>query len=130
VYLTEATVLAYFTAAVKLPMPGHRSAATFSSCQYDLEAAGWSAALVLEMPEPGKQQTIIDEVAGAKGDNLVAFTGGNGKFTNEGRVLTVSGNKHFRLKFSALPKPGTEAPFDEAARRTMLTSMAGGILAM
>lgn len=123
-------MLSYFNVGVKLPMPGHRSAAVFSSCQYDLEGADWSATLILEMPEPGKQQTIIDEVAGAKGDNLVKFNGGSGKFTNEGRVLTVSGNKHFRLKFSALPKPGAEVPFDEAARRTMLTSMAGSIVGM
>lgn len=131
VYLTEATVLSYFDETVKLPMPGRRSAAEYTSCQYDLEAPGWSAALVVELPDPGaKQQAIIDEVAGAKGAAAVPLPEANGRFTNEGRILTVSGKKHFRIKFSALPKQGMEQPFDEAARRELLLKMARGVLAV
>jgi len=129
VYLTEATVLSYFDKTVKLPLPGRRSAAEYASCQYDLEAPGWSAALVVELPAPGsKQQTIIDEVAGAKGDNKVSLGAATGRFINQGRVLSVAGKKHFRIKFSALPKQGSEQPFDEAARRELLMKMAGSVL--
>jgi hypothetical protein len=129
VYLTEATVLSYFDKTVKMPLPGRRSAAEYASCQYDLEAPGWSAALVVELPAPGsKQQTIIDEVAGAKGDNKVSLREATGRFTNQGRILSVAGKKHFRIKFSALPKQGFEQPFDEAARRELLLKMAGSVL--
>lgn len=131
VYLTEATVLSYFDETVKLPMPGRRSAAEYASCQYDLEAPGWSAALVVELPDPGgKQQAIIDEVAGARGADKATLTEATGRFSNEGRILSVSGKKHFRIKFSALPKPGTEPPFDEAGRRELLLKMARGVLAV
>lgn len=131
VYLTEATVLSYFDASVKLPMPGRRSAAEYNSCQYDLEAPGWNAALVVELPDPGtQQQAIIDELAGAKGAAAIPLPEATGRFTNEGRILTVSGKKHFRIKFSALPKEGMEQPFDEAARRELLLEMARGVLAI
>lgn len=129
VYLTEATVLSYFDKTVQMPLPGRRSAAEYASCQYDLEAPGWSAALVVELPDPGsKQQTIIDEVAGAKGDNKVTLSGGIGRFINQGRILSVAGKKHFRIKFSALPKQGFDEPFDEDGRRELLMRMAGSIL--
>ncbi len=131
VYLTEATVLSYFEAKVQLPMPGRRSAAEFASCQYDLEAPGWSAALIIEMPEQGpKQQAIIDEVAGAKEPYRVAFSQAVGRFQNEGRILSVSGSKHFRVKFSALPKAGFAAPFSEEERRGLLEKIAAGVLAI
>ncbi|MFK8165091.1 MAG: hypothetical protein AB8H12_21785 [Lewinella sp.] len=129
VYLTEATVLSYFDETVKMPLPGRRSAAEYASCQYDLEAPGWSAALVVELPNPGsKQQAIIDEVAGAKGDHKVSLREATGRFINQGRILSVVGNKHFRIKFSALPKQGFEQPFDETARRELLTKMAESVL--
>jgi hypothetical protein len=129
VYLTEATVLSYFDETVKMPLPGRRSAAEYASCQYDLEAPGWSAALVVELPDPGsKQQAIIDEVAGAKGDNKVSLGEATGRFINQGRILSVAGQKHFRIKFSALPKQGFDESFDEAARRELLMKMAGSVL--
>ncbi|WP_020569647.1 hypothetical protein [Neolewinella persica] len=129
VYLTEATVLSYFDKTVKMPMPGRRSAAEYASCQYDLEAPGWSAALVVELPDPGsKQQAIIDEVAGAKGNDKVSLSEATGRFINQGRILSVAGKKHFRIKFSALPKQGSDEPFDEAARRELLLKMAGSVL--
>lgn len=129
VYLTEATVLSYFDKTVKMPLPGRRSAAEYASCQYDLEAPGWSAALVVELPGPGsKQQAIIDEVAGAKGDNKVILGEATGRFINQGRILSVAGEKHFRIKFSALPKQGFDQPFEEATRRALLLKMAGSVL--
>jgi len=129
VYLTEATVLSYFDETVKMPLPGRRSAAEYASCQYDLEAPGWSAALVVELPDPGsKQQAIIDEVAGAKGDNKISLSEATGRFMNKGRILSVAGKKHFRIKFSALPKQGFDQPFDETARRELLMKMAGSVL--
>lgn len=131
VYLTEATVLSYFDETVKMPLPGRRSAAEYASCQYDLEAPGWSAALVVEMPDPGsKQQAIIDEVAGAKNDNKVLLGEATGRFINQGRILSVVGKKHFRIKFSALPKKGFDEPFDETARRELLMKMAGSVLSV
>lgn len=131
VYLTEATVLAYFDSDVKLPLPGHRSVAEYNSCQYDLEAAGWSAALVLEMPDAGaKRQTIVDEVAGADADNTVLIGEASGRYLNDGRILAVTGRKDFRIKFSALPKAGFEAPFTPVQRRELLAQLAAGVLAI
>jgi hypothetical protein len=131
VYLTEATVLSYFDETVKMPLPGRRSAAEYASCQYDLEAPGWSAALIVELPDPGsKQQAIIDEVAGAKAGNKVSIREAVGRFANDGRILSVAGNKHFRIKFSALPKQGFDEPFDEATRRELLLKMAGSVLSI
>jgi hypothetical protein len=129
VYLTEATVLSFFDKTVQMPLPGRRSAAEYASCQYDLEAPGWSAALVLELPEPGsKQQAIVDEIAGAKGHNKVLLRDATGRFSNQGRILSVAGKKHFRIKFSALPKQGFPEPFEEAARRELILRMAGSVL--
>lgn len=124
-------MLSYFDETVKMPLPGRRSAAEYASCQYDLEAPGWSAALIVELPDPGsKQQAIIDEVAGAKGNDKISLGASVGRFSNAGRILSVAGKKHFRIKFSALSKPGFEAPFDEAARRALLQKMAGSVLAV
>lgn len=131
VYLTEATVLAYFDSEVKLPLPGHRSVAEYNSCQYDLEAAGWSAALILEIPEAGpQQQAVIDEVAGAGTADEVLVGEARGRYLNDGRILAVTGRKHFRIKFSALPKAGFDAPFTGEQRRELLARMAAGVLAI
>lgn len=131
IYLTEATVLAYFDSDVKLPLPGHRSVAEYNSCQYDLEAAGWSAALVLEIPDAGpKRQAIIDEVAGAGTEDEVTIGEAKGRYLNGGRILSVTGSKDFRIKFSALPKVGFEAPFSPVQRRELLAQMAAGVLAI
>jgi len=131
VYFTEATVLAYFDSDVKLPLPGHRSVAEYNSCQYDLEAAGWSAALILEVPDAGpKRQAILDEVAGASSEDEVLIGEAKGRYLNDGRILSVTGRKNFRIKFSALPKAGFEAPFSKVERRELLGQLAAGVLAI
>lgn len=128
-YLTEAEVLALFEAGVRVPMPGQRSPGSFHSCQYNLEADGWAAALVVEMPEDlTKIQSIKDEVSGAKGKDKLSILNFPARIMNDGRIISVEAKKPFRVKFSALPTAGQEAPFDEAARRELIVKMAQGVM--
>ncbi|MEM6769607.1 MAG: hypothetical protein AAF597_03390 [Bacteroidota bacterium] len=128
VYLTEAEVLDFFEAGVRIPMAGTRSPGSFNSCQYTLDSKEWSGFLVLEMPETvTKIQAIRDEVAGAKGADAVKVGEFNGRIKNGGRVLSVEAAKPFRVKFSALPKQGFPEPMDEAARRELILKLAAAV---
>ena len=129
-YLTEATVLSFFPRGVRMPMPAHRAVDAYNTCQYDLSGEGWSAALVLEMPEEGERQSIVDEVAGGVGNERVRLGEAKGRYSNGGRILSVAGNKHFRLKFSALAEEGKTGPFDEAGREGLLARMAMHVLSV
>lgn len=131
VYLTEAEVLGLFEAGVQVPMPGHRSATSYNSCQYELASGDWSATLVVEMPEdPSDLQSIIDEVAGAKGKESLTIGDYPARIKNGGRIISVKAGKPFRVKFSALPLNGKPEPFDEDARRELIVKMAEGVLAV
>ena len=129
VYLTEATVLSYFPAGVRIPTSPGPAASEHPSCQYTLEAADWSGSLLVEMAAKGNERAFANQLkraATAGGDFAVGS--GRGVFTNGGRVLTVSGGNHFRLSFTALPHEGSEQPYDEAARRDILRQLAAGIV--
>ncbi|MTB49451.1 hypothetical protein [Lewinella sp. W8] len=131
VFLTEAEVLGLFAAGVQVPLPGHRAATSYNSCQYELTSPDWSGTLIVEMPEePSGIQSIIDEVAGAKGADAVKIGEYSARIKNEGRIISVEAGKPFRVKFSALPLNGKPAPFDEAARRELIIKMAEGVLAV
>ncbi len=129
VYLTEAEVLSLFDKGVQIPMAGSRAPGSFHTCQYNLQATGWTAALVVDMPEgTTEKQSIVDEVAGAKGKDALMIGEYKARMMNDGRILSVTAGKAFRVKFSALPKAGFEAPFDAEARRAMLIKLAEAVL--
>ncbi|MFT7120409.1 MAG: hypothetical protein ACJAZ9_000582 [Neolewinella sp.] len=131
IYLTEAEVLSQFEKGVQVPMAGQRAPSSFNSCQYTLENSDWSGFLVLEMPEKvTKIQSIVDEVAGAKGKDAVKIGEFNGRIMNGGRILSVEAKIKFRVKFSALPKQGFPEPFDEAQRRELIIKLAEAVLAV
>lgn len=129
VYLTEAEVLDLFDAGVRIPMNGTRSPGSFNSCQYTLDSDKWTAQLVLEMPEKTTRiQSIRDEVAGATSSDATTIGERKARLKNGGRIISVEGSKPFRVKFSALPKMGQAEPFDEAARRELITRLATAVL--
>jgi hypothetical protein len=131
VFLTEAEVLSLFEAGVQVPMPGHRAATSYNSCQYELSSPDWSGTLIVEMPEdPSGLQSIVDEVAGAKGKDAVKIGEYAARIKNGGRIISVEAGKPFRVKFTALPLNGKPAPFDEDARRELIIKMAEGVLAV